>query len=163
MRARHVAVHERGDHEVARGDADNVGTGVLDDADELVADRPDRVVRVPPVVPEVRTAYAAEHYPHDGVGRLLDHRIGPLADSDGVGAIEVAALIPSLHHGSGPGGSPVKRSTGRDPLGRPPKGAVIPEVGPAARATTVGELPMPRLAQALGRCMIGIHCGASSP
>jgi len=45
---RHVAVHERRYHQVAFGDAVDVGADVLDDADELVADRPDGVRRLDP-------------------------------------------------------------------------------------------------------------------
>src|SRR5271165_1902841 len=67
---RHVAVHERGDHQVAPGDAVDLGADVLDDADELVADRADRVWGFAPVVPQVRAAHAAEHDAHYGVGRL---------------------------------------------------------------------------------------------
>ena len=83
-----VAVDERGDDEVAAADALDVGADVLDDADELVADRADGVVGLAAVVPEVRTAHAAQHDTDDRVGGLLDGRVGTLAHGDGTGAVE---------------------------------------------------------------------------
>ena len=60
----------------------DVGADVFDDADELVADRADRVLGLAPVVPEVRTAHARHHDTDDRVGRVLDTRVGSLADLD---------------------------------------------------------------------------------
>ena len=48
-----VAEGERGDDEVIAPDSADVGAGVLDDADELVADRAGRERGVTAVVPEV--------------------------------------------------------------------------------------------------------------
>ena len=58
---------------------------VLDDADELVADRARLERRVAAVVPEVRAADAGEHDAHDRVGGLDDDRVGPVAGLDPVG------------------------------------------------------------------------------
>ena len=88
VRAGAVAVDERGDHQVADGDGGDVAADVFDDADELVADRADGVVGLAAVVPEVRPAHAAQHDPHDGVGRLLDDRIRSGPDRDRPGPVE---------------------------------------------------------------------------
>ena len=85
VRARAVAEGERRDDEVALADVRDVGADVLDDADELVADRPGLERRVAAVVPEVRAADAGEHDADDRVGRLDDGRVGPVADLDPVG------------------------------------------------------------------------------
>ena len=82
VRAGAVAERERRDHEVAPGDVPDVGADVLDDADELMADRARLERRVAAVVPEVRAAHAREHHAHHGVGGLGDGRIGPVADVD---------------------------------------------------------------------------------
>ena len=82
VRTGHVAVDERGDHQVTLADSPHLSAGLLDHADELMPDRPGCVRRLAPVVPQVRPAYAAQHHPHDGVGRLLDHRIRPLSGLD---------------------------------------------------------------------------------
>jgi hypothetical protein len=87
-RTRHVAVDEWGHYEVARSNASDVGADLLDDADELVTDRPDGMGRFAPVVPEVRTADAAEHDANDRFGRLLDGGAGTIAHGDGTGAVE---------------------------------------------------------------------------
>ena len=88
VRARAVAEGERRDHEVARCEVGDVGADVLDDADELVADRAGLERRVAAVVPEVRAADAGEHDAHDRVGRLDDDRVGPVAGLDRVGLVE---------------------------------------------------------------------------
>src|SRR5260370_18323172 len=82
VRARHVAVDEGRHHQVSPGDSRYLSAGFLDHPDELVANRPGRVGALAPVVPQVRPADAGQHHPNDGVGRLLDHRIRPLADRD---------------------------------------------------------------------------------
>jgi hypothetical protein len=64
------------------GDVPQVGADVLDDADELVADRAGLERRVAAVVPEVRAADAREHDALDGVGGVGDGRVGPVADVD---------------------------------------------------------------------------------
>jgi hypothetical protein len=53
VRAAHVAVDERGDHQITLADFSHIGAGLFDDADELMPDRADRVRRVAPVVPQV--------------------------------------------------------------------------------------------------------------
>ena len=60
------------DDEVALRDVRDLGADVLDDADELVADRAGRERRVAAVVPEVRAADAGEHDADDRVGRLAE-------------------------------------------------------------------------------------------
>ena len=133
VRARHVAVHERGHHEVARGDAVDLGADVLDDADELVADRPDRVGRLAPVVPEVRPADAAEHDAHDRVGRLLDGRVGPLADGDGVRAVEDRCSHTVTTPRIQTGGSPGEEEYWQGPFGKTAAGGGNPpRIRPAA-------------------------------
>ena len=57
VRARTVAIDEGRDDEVALGEASHLGTDVLDDTDEFVADRSEIVRRLAAVVPEVRTAH----------------------------------------------------------------------------------------------------------
>jgi hypothetical protein len=85
VRARPVAERERGDDEVALPDVTDVGAHVLDDADELVADRAGLERRVAAVVPQVRAADAGHRDAHDRVGGLDDHRIGPIAGLNPVG------------------------------------------------------------------------------
>ena len=57
-------------------DVAHVGADVLDDADELVADRAGLERRVAAVVPEVRAADAGQHDADDRVGRLDDRGSG---------------------------------------------------------------------------------------
>ena len=87
MRAGAVAEREGTDDEVPRRDALHVGPDVLDDADELMADRALRVRRVPAVVPEVGAANGSENDPNDGVRGLVDHGVRPLADLDRAGTV----------------------------------------------------------------------------
>ena len=82
LRAGAVAERERRDDEVARLDGRHLGADVLDDADELVADRAGRERRVAAVVPEVRAADAGQDDADDRVGRLDDGRVGPVAGLD---------------------------------------------------------------------------------
>jgi hypothetical protein len=82
VRACHVAVDEGGDHQVTAGDGRHLSPGLLDHSDEFVADGPDGVGALAPVVPQVGPADAGQHDPDDGVGRLTDHRVWPLADLD---------------------------------------------------------------------------------
>ena len=89
VRAGAVAVGEGGDDDVALVERADLGADVLDHADELVADRPVRLVgRLAPVEPQVRAADAGEHDAHDGVGRLDDLGIGALGDFDLAGLDE---------------------------------------------------------------------------
>jgi hypothetical protein len=88
VRAGAVAVGKRCDDEVAPGDVADLGADVLDDADELVADRAGLEGRLAAVVLQVRAADAREHDPHHGVPRLGDHGVGPLLDTDGAGFVE---------------------------------------------------------------------------
>ena len=69
-------------------DVGDLGADVLDDADELVADRAGLELGVAAVVPEVRAADAGEHDADDGVGRLAEARIGPVAGFDPAGLVE---------------------------------------------------------------------------
>ena len=54
----------------------------IDDANELMADRSDRMIRLTTVIPQVGAAHAGQHDPHDSVGELVDGRLGPLLDGD---------------------------------------------------------------------------------
>ena len=66
---------------------------VLDDADELVADRAGLERRVAAVVPEVRAADAGQHDADDRVGRLDDDRVAPVAALDAAGFDEEGARM----------------------------------------------------------------------
>jgi hypothetical protein len=88
VRARAVAERERRDHEIALRNVAHLRADVLDHADELVPDRPRRERRLTAVVPQVRPAHARQDDPDDRVGRLLDHRIGPLGNRDRAGLVE---------------------------------------------------------------------------
>ena len=88
VRAGAIAEGERRDDEIALRDLADVGTDVLDDAHELVADRPRLERRVAPVVPEVRAAHAGQHDANHRVGGLGDDGVATLADGDGPGFIE---------------------------------------------------------------------------
>ena len=81
-RACQVAVDEGGHHQVSRGNGRHLSPGLLDHSDELVADGPDGVGALAPVIPQVGPADAGQRDPDDGVGRLTDHRVWPLADVD---------------------------------------------------------------------------------
>jgi hypothetical protein len=88
VRARAIAVDVRRDDEIARGDAGHVGADVLDDADELVADRPRLERRVAAVEPEVRPADAGDDDADDRVGGLDDRRITAITGRDRTGPVE---------------------------------------------------------------------------
>src|SRR5512135_2281410 len=83
-----VAVDERGDDQVTRRQPVDVGADLLDNADELVADRADRVRALPPEVPQVGPAHAGQHDAHDRVRRRFDDRVKALADLDDTGPAE---------------------------------------------------------------------------
>jgi transposase len=70
------------------GERAHVGGDVLDDADELVADRPRLEWRLAAVVPEIRSANAGEHDAHDRVGRFSDRSVGAVACCDVAGLVE---------------------------------------------------------------------------
>ena len=76
------SVDERGDDQVTGRDSGDVGANLRHDADELMADRPDRVRALAAVVPQVRPTHAAQHDPDDRIRRRLDDRIGTVADLD---------------------------------------------------------------------------------
>src|SRR2546421_877259 len=82
VRARAVAVLERGDHEISDGDAAHVGADALHHADELMTDRAHGVRCLSAVVPEIGPADAAQHDADYGVGRRADNRVWPLSDLD---------------------------------------------------------------------------------
>jgi hypothetical protein len=77
-----VSKRERSDHEIAVAECWDVGAGLLDDADELVADRRWFERGVAAVVPEIGSALAREHDPDDGIGGLPDRGVGPGAGGD---------------------------------------------------------------------------------
>jgi len=77
VRAGAIAVGKRGDHEIAPGDAPDLGANLLDDADKLVADGTLRVRGLATVVPEVRAADAPQHDAHDGVRWCRDDGVRP--------------------------------------------------------------------------------------
>ena len=93
VRARAVAVGERGDDEVALGEAVHVDADLLHDADELVPDRAELVRRLAAVVPEVGAADAAEHDAHDGVGRRADGGSGRSPTVMSRGPLKIAARM----------------------------------------------------------------------
>jgi hypothetical protein len=78
-------------HQVSPGDSRHLGSGLLDHSDEFVADGPDGVGALTPLVPQVGPADAGQHDPDDGVGRLTDHRVWLLADLDVPRSAEMAA------------------------------------------------------------------------
>jgi hypothetical protein len=88
VRARAIAVCERGDDEIALGDVSHLCAGLFHHADELVADRAHRVRRFPAVIPEIGAAHGPEHDADHGVGRCLDDGVGPVADLDAVRSAE---------------------------------------------------------------------------
>ena len=105
-------------------DVPDVGADVLDDADELVADRARLERRVAAVVPEVRAADAREHHAHDGVGGLGDGRVGPVADLDAMRFDEESST-----HGHQLSASMAK-------VGGPAKGALTGHLWAAAAGVT---------------------------
>src|SRR5881227_1578364 len=86
VRARAIAVRERGDDEVAHTDAAYLCPDLLYDPDELVADWAQRVGGLTAVVPEVGATDATQHDPNDGVGRLDDRRVGSVRHLDTAGS-----------------------------------------------------------------------------
>ena len=88
VRAGHVAVDEGCDDQIAACDATHLGADLFDHADEFVPDGADGVLGLTPVVPEVRTAHAGQHDPHDRIGGLSDDRVRALAHDDVLGAPE---------------------------------------------------------------------------
>ena len=117
VRAGPVAVCERGDDEVTRLDVPHVAADVLDDADELVADRAGLELGVAAVVPEVRSADAGHEDAHDRVGGLLEGGVGPVAGLDALGLMEdgCSHALQQKRTASGREG-PCERGTGRAPL-----------------------------------------------
>jgi hypothetical protein len=81
-------IDERGDHEITDIDAGDFGADVFDDADELVTDRADGVIRLASVVPEVRTADARHQDAYQGIGRLLEDRVWACPDADVLRTLE---------------------------------------------------------------------------
>src|SRR3954453_10266069 len=75
-----VVEGERGDDEVTGGEVLHVGADFFDDADVLVADAADLVRVDAAVVPQVRAAHAAADDADDGVGRLVNLRVGALPE-----------------------------------------------------------------------------------
>jgi transcriptional regulator with XRE-family HTH domain len=107
----------------------HVGTELLYDADELVADRTGLERRVAAVVPEVRSADACQDDAHEGVGGLSDRRIRAVSGSDVAGFVEDgSAHVPDLlswlsvrsrrraWRASGEAGRPCEGGTDRAPL-----------------------------------------------
>jgi hypothetical protein len=88
VRAGAVAERERRNHEIALRDVPYRRADVLDDADELVTDRPRLERRFAAVVPQVRPAHARQDHAHDRVGRLLDRRVRALGKGDRAGLVE---------------------------------------------------------------------------
>ena len=116
----------------------NVGPDVLDDADQLVADRPRLKRRLAAVVPEIRPAHAGEYDPHHGVSRLPDHGIGALGDLDPAGfdkhsgahgyasSIGRCSVIASQRkHRCAATERPCERGTGRTPFPRVVQGMLV--------------------------------------
>jgi hypothetical protein len=84
-----VGEHERGDHEVARLDRLNVGSDLLDDADELVADPPGTVhLGQPAIGPEVGPADTSGHDTDDGITVLDQLGSVDIFDADVSGGVE---------------------------------------------------------------------------
>jgi hypothetical protein len=77
-----VAELEWSDNEFALGKIADLCPDMLDHPNEFVADWPERVRRLAPVVPEVGAADATESDPHDSVGGRRDYGIGPVSDLD---------------------------------------------------------------------------------
>ena len=75
-----IGESERRYDEVSFGDAAHLGADVLDNADELVPDRPDGMRRFTAVIPEVGAADAPQRHANDSIRRRVDHRVRPLDD-----------------------------------------------------------------------------------
>lgn len=88
VRARHVAVDEGCHDQVSWRHGRHVSAGLLDHADELVADGSDGVRALAPVVPQVRPADAGQHDTDDRVSRLMNNRIRPFAEPDAPRSLE---------------------------------------------------------------------------
>src|SRR6185312_140676 len=72
-----VGPHERRDDQVTRVQAGHVPAGLLDDAEELVADPVPVLCGVAgPVRPQVAATDARAHHTDDRVGRLVQGRVG---------------------------------------------------------------------------------------
>ena len=113
---------ERRDDEVARLHGRDVGADLLDDADELVADRTaglvgrGRVVRV-----QVAAADAGAGHAHERVGGLLDGRVGGVDDADVAGAVDVGGSHDHQYTACVPfAGVPLVPGTARASLPRRP-------------------------------------------
>jgi hypothetical protein len=84
-----VGVLERRDDEVALAHARDVRAGLLDDAEELVADRPALLLRRHAAVrPEVAAADARPDDADHGVGRRDQLRVGHRLHADVAGAVD---------------------------------------------------------------------------
>ncbi len=99
-----------------RFDVRDVAADVLDDADELVADRAGLERRVAAVVPEVRPADAGEHDADDRVGRLDDDRVAPVAGLDRWGSMKRAARMAQAKRVDRDRGRPCEGVLDRAPL-----------------------------------------------
>ena len=105
----------------------DLGADVLDDADELVADRARRERRVAAVVPEVRAADAGEDDADDGVGGLVMAGSGRSPASIRRGSWKMAARIASLCPRSSDSRGPCQRGTGRAPQRGRARSTVVAE------------------------------------
>jgi hypothetical protein len=88
VRARVVAKHERRDDQIALADLLDLGTHVLDDANELMTDRSGLEPRVAAIEPKVRAAHARQRDADHGIGGLAQAGIGPVAGLDTTGLVE---------------------------------------------------------------------------
>jgi hypothetical protein len=92
-----VGGEERTDHELARLDVRDLGAHLFDDADVFLAHRRGPVDGLDAAVgPAVRPAHARRGELDDGVGRLLDARVGPGVETDVTGSVQAW----SSHEGS---------------------------------------------------------------
>lgn len=83
-----VAVRERGDDQVTRLETCHVGAGLLDHAEELVTHRPAGLSgRHRLVGPQVAAAHTRPDGAHEGIGGLLDLRVGTVLDPDVSGSV----------------------------------------------------------------------------
>jgi hypothetical protein len=88
VRAAAVAERKWRDHKIAPRERGHLATNVLDDANELVADRARLKRGFTAVVPRVRPADAGDNDPHDGVGGLPDGGVRPVARGDVAGFVK---------------------------------------------------------------------------
>ena len=147
-----VAERERRDHQVALGERGHLGTDVLDDADELVADRAGLEWRVAAVVPEIRPAHAGEYDTDDRIGRVTEGWVGPLAGIDPARLVEdgsthsyassdgFSSVTSSPWQVSRDTGRPCERGTDRAPLA-PPERAYVDVRGRRKRHRRVPHEP----------------------